>query len=280
MKIHHQLILFTALAASFSHAATLLPTGTILGGHWGGFSVNGTYEGAVFAGASRYDLLDTVGEVHNSTGTFQAAPGYVVKPGWNGTFGITSTKLGNTAGDAASIVTVPFESFQPAPGSLVDSVQGYTYIQFGTNGSGARYEFDFSGLEGGSLPAGTIISLDGLATVGANLSIFSNTGLQFLDYVSNTTLFSNDSSAIASVDYDSGIFNYTILSNNGDFSAGAPATFVTNQSLTSLTLLSSTSDAHTVFFSAPVVVPEPSAAALLGVAGLVGAFRRSRRTVG
>lgn len=224
---------------------------------------------------------------------YTADPLLAIAPGWGGRFSIESTLTAGYVGDNTSYYR--YLSSASFPGSdtatVIGSISNYSSLTFFGSGD-STHTFDFSQMELGYLPSGTMIVVNDLEAYGSAttyegpLSITSNVAGEFLDWTYGGNLINDTLIRQPIVSWDSTTSTWTI--NPGTLSPNAAAinnssdtnVFVTTQNLTSLTVTSrvaiqNPTASHSFFVYAPTVpVPEPSVGLLLGTVSLIGLVRR------
>lgn len=174
---------------------------------------------------------------------------------------------------------------------MIGSVDNYSALTFFGSGD-STHTFDFSQMELGYLPAGTLLMVNDLEAYGSArvhegpLSISSSATGQFLDWTYGGNLTNNSLIQQPIVTWNAATSTWTV--NPGTLAPNAAAinntadmnVFVTTQDLTSLTVSSrvgieNPTASHTFMLYAPTVpIPEPSVGLLLGAVGLLGMVRR------
>ena len=219
--------------------------------------------------------------------------GLSVASGWGGTFTVQSTLTAGHVGDSASFYRY-LDSDGVFAGSdaaaTIGNVSNYSALTFVGSGD-TTHTFDFTQMELGYLPAGTMLLVSDLEAYGSArtyegpLKISSNLSTQFLDWTYGGNLNTESLVHQSLVTWDAGTASWTLdpgilapnaaaINNSSDINV-----FITTENLTSLTVssrvdIANASASHTFMIYAPTV-PEPSSVLLGGLTGLMF-FRRRR----
>lgn len=256
-----------------SHAAVLIPSGNPVDQTaYVGWTTTARANGPVFA-PSNHTLTTTTPVT--ATGTFfgPAVTGFTINPDWTGSFTVTGQKA--SGGNATIGYNGLGAALDAAP---VGSVISFGYLQFSTAASVTDYDFDFSGMTEGYLPAGTLIAVSGMS--GASLlAIAASSDGAFLDYFSDADFIGGGGGADGVVSYEAGTYDLSIVAGSTtNSSPGASFLFRTTENLTSLSFGAQNQEAFSVNILAPgVAVPEPSSAMLVLGTSLAWGLRRRRR---
>lgn len=234
---------------------------------------------------------------------YSSDPGYVLAPGYGGSFSVTgvqNSQIGSNFMPFRSVLArgnppLLLEGAETMVGTVLSSATlSWQSVNLNNLGS-ITYSLDFSGLEFGYLPAGSLfyvadLDRDNLTYNNEGpLSISTTTpGVtgHFLDYIGQHADVATP--AFPTVTWDAGTGTYALTTTGTETGVLTQqfdtTVFLTTQNLTSLTVTSSNNigggPGHHLFISAPVVpVPEPSGALLITAAGLAALLcrRKSRR---
>lgn len=253
-------------------AEVLVPSGNSVDGTYVGWTTAARPNGAIFSPGN--NTLTTSGTPVTATGTFfgPSVTGFTIDPGWTGSFSVTGLKA---SGGNAYIGYNGLAS--PLAASPVGSIISTGFLQFSTAASVTDYDFDFSSMTLGYLPAGTLIAVGGISG-NSLLSITSSSGGTFLDYFSDANFLGAGGGATGVVSYEGGTYDFSIASGSTtNSSPGASFILRTTENLTSLSFGAKNQEAFSINILAPgIAVPEPSSAMLVLGASLAWGLRRRR----
>ncbi len=306
MKTYNALIVLAALLAFHTRADAQSDQ------YWTGFeAVDGSVYEMALGGIPQ--LPDRVNRLHSivSDETITARFAGTPSPGWGGTFSvgvdvIQSPGVPDTAfasnHNALSLrhvyrgIDTVTEEFSYMYGSYnlltntIGSVLNTGYFTFNhseTPGSPneSHLTFDFTGLENGVLPSGTILFFADVDIAGVENPILTaavGSPLAWVDYLGffqQNTTFPGETSSIIIPDpltTDSLSYAFDTYGPDNNFAINA---FITTADITGLTVYNPPgegSGSYQFGILAPTPIPEPSGALLLGFTGLAALLRRGR----
>lgn len=298
------IVLAPALIASVHTLAAqtvLTPSGNTVNQVWSGYYYGSEPEAGTSSVATQqfFTGLGGANAITQQATFYSSDPSYQLSPGYLGSFSVTGVQTSQTGSGympfrsvlARGNPSILLDGAETMAGSVLSSASLTWQSNSSENLGSITYSLDFSGLEFGYLPAGSLFfvadmdrnnaSIDNEGPLSISTATPGVTG-QYLDYIGQHADIGSPTFPIVTWDFNTGTYAVDAVGEPGLFIQQFETTvFVTTHNLTNLTVSSSNSGSgnpgHHLFISAPVIpVPEPSGALLLGFTGALALLRRSR----